>query len=315
MLKEEQRIINIWLTNSIAKLSALTIFLMIVLVSTIYYAGQVIDKEIIEQQRIINLHNAVLSLSATTEKLQNQHEQFFLTKDKKESDSYYQLSDQTLRLVADIQYKDTSEHFKNLLDKISELLQKHAQDFTVASQSQTQLGLTLDDGLLGAMRKNVHEIEELMKKCVHDEHLKNHLLQIRRHEKDYLLKKEFRDELPMSVLVNDYKVNLNKLKMDNNVKAKLLVLITQYAEQYNDVTKSTENIDEKLNELKNTYLDIGITVYNLIDYSRGKSSDLQEEIKQDLYQWKMIIGTMAFAFLIIIGLYGLSILRTLARMK
>ncbi|MBU2114099.1 MAG: HAMP domain-containing protein [Gammaproteobacteria bacterium] len=75
------------------------------------------------------------------------------------------------------------------LQRFSQLTQSYKQSFTELVNQQQQLGLTPDDGLLGELRSAARQIELRFDSLARDD-LMVLLLQLRRAEKDFLLRKD-----------------------------------------------------------------------------------------------------------------------------
>ncbi|MBF0560449.1 MAG: HAMP domain-containing protein [Alphaproteobacteria bacterium] len=85
---------------------------------------------------------------------------------------------------------------KAILGRIKTGLANYETQFNRMVEEQIKLGLTSDDGLLGALRDSVHGIEADLKKHDNDK-LTVQMLLMRRHEKDFLARDDikFADEL------------------------------------------------------------------------------------------------------------------------
>lgn len=304
-----------WIPRHIARLCSLMIIVLILITAAIVYSGQVTEEHLVQQARYVRIHDAILNIQSLTERMRSQQENYFFNKSQESVEKYSQLSAQALRGISEVQRLDGAERYAKLLRKTDDLLQKHYQLFNMAVLSQERLGFDLDQGLLGKMRTTAHELEDLMAKCVKDPKLYVSLLQIRRNEKDFFLKKEYREEKPLSVFVDEYHHRLQHLKKGTKLKAQLTQLLNQYINYFNEVRREQERINANINDLDKVYLEYQIVVYNLIDYSQSYSEELQKGIKSDLQTWKVCIGLAVFIALWIIGLYGIYILRMIRRTK
>ena len=75
------------------------------------------------------------------------------------------------------------------LQKISEGYATYQRSFATLAEASIALGLDPSSGREGAMRKSVHAIEELLK-TVDDKGLQASMLMMRRHEKDFIMRRD-----------------------------------------------------------------------------------------------------------------------------
>ncbi len=80
--------------------------------------------------------------------------------------------------------------------KVGEIAKSYGDKFDAIVDAQVRIGLTANDGLMGALRASVHKIESRLGE-VNDEHLTRLMLTLRRHEKDFLARgdKAYADKL------------------------------------------------------------------------------------------------------------------------
>jgi methyl-accepting chemotaxis protein len=72
-------------------------------------------------------------------------------------------------------------------ETLSQVIADYAKKFSQLVALQQQIGLTPTDGLYGQLRQSVHNVEDTLKRFEQDTLLK-HMLMLRRHEKDFMLR-------------------------------------------------------------------------------------------------------------------------------
>ena len=99
-----------------------------------------------------------------------------------------------LHVLSDSLGKDDSRRAQ--ADLVRQGIAAYAQTFHQVVGLETQIGLTEKDGLLGALRMSVHEVEAILK-THNDLRLSVLMLMMRRHEKDFFARKDSKyiDEL------------------------------------------------------------------------------------------------------------------------
>lgn len=80
-----------------------------------------------------------------------------------------------------------NNNFSN--DAIISSAQQYQQSFRQLAALQVQIGLTPEDGLYGAMRDSIHQLEDRVQ---NDPLLQATLLTLRRHEKDFMLRRDIK---------------------------------------------------------------------------------------------------------------------------
>jgi signal transduction histidine kinase len=231
-----------WNINTIGKrlfLSFSILALNVVLISVLSYQFNVTNKNIyhvskrIENQRIHILQ--ILKLDLDFLRFETINQEFYSSGKSKlltNRDSLYSLIiEENNALLADM--KKTSPDIQSQFNTIDSTLKLYDATFKSIKNKIIQRGFK-DFGLEGDMRKYAHELE----KHSNEINLVD-VLTLRRHEKDFFLRKE-----------NQYKVKLNSLadqliKNNNSNKPKndfLIYLLTSYQSTFNTLT----NIDEQI---------------------------------------------------------------------
>jgi methyl-accepting chemotaxis protein len=113
---------------------------------------------------------------------------FLLRKDKSFSDLHAQTSakigDEIKSLAASIDSADGDQ-----LQKMHDLYNAYDAKFNEVANDVTTMGLTPDSGLLGKLRKAVHDIEAALQ-TYNDPQLMISMLMMRRHEKDFIARED-----------------------------------------------------------------------------------------------------------------------------
>jgi len=97
-------------------------------------------------------------------------------------------------------------------------------------------------GIIGSMRSEVHRVEEHLSALPESDNLMISLLQIRRSEKDYLLRKEIEYADLLKEQASDFVKLLENSPMDIAVKAQMNEQMNSYIDQFNTMIKLDEVI-------------------------------------------------------------------------
>ncbi|MBE0365058.1 methyl-accepting chemotaxis protein [Pseudoalteromonas ulvae UL12] len=212
-------------------------------------------------------------LSITQLELRKHEKNFLFFKSEDElalfSEKFKKLEDKSARLnqiLSDLSY-DISD-----IKKLDSLTTQYNTVFTEVVELQKTIGLHPKDALYGQLRAAVHEVETLLKEQSNFE-LLSAMLQLRRNEKDFMLRLDdkylakfndnvasFSKAIAQSDLPSDYKTKLNGLlkvyhqKFSDLVQAQRALGLTLESAKLGELTASANDNDEfiqglvKLNE-------------------------------------------------------------------
>ncbi|EDQ01194.1 methyl-accepting chemotaxis protein [Shewanella benthica KT99] len=105
----------------------------------------------------------------------------------------------------------------NALDNFDKSIQHYKQSFETVVQLQQEIGLTPKTGLYGALRLAVHDVEALVKR--YDQpNLMVVMLQLRRNEKDFMLRREMSYIEKFDSNINKFQQLLLVSSLDSSAK-------------------------------------------------------------------------------------------------
>ncbi|MGB3466514.1 MAG: hypothetical protein WBA74_14640, partial [Cyclobacteriaceae bacterium] len=203
--------------------------------------------------------------------------------------SFYQQLAANVALIKNLSDSDLSEDY-GIRKQLQTLLQKHDAykskfDKLVALKKQRGFG---DYGIIGEMREIMHELEENYESLRNQ----NDILQMRRHEKDYLLRQ-------------DRSYYDKALDLANNIEARasgaFAAKVAEYMSLYGELIALEEAIgtDERSGiyaELNEIYSDISMEATTLIDEINQKSEEGRD--RTTLIIAILILGGAVMAILI-----------------
>lgn len=229
--------------------------------------------------------------------------EFFKTGKSKYIDKFqtnYEEFIETIDLIKENKHiSNNSEDVKRLDDMLT--LAKEYHDGFLNIVNRIKLRGFKDYGLVGELRNMVHDVEDRIEKLPDNKDLKILMLQARRAEKDYFLRKDTKYADEFLKIVLEFKTVLNNSNYNEAIKADINILMDRYIDKFNRVV----TIDKEIG-LKDTE--------GLIGKYRSavhKIEPLIEEIHKDIItlidnsvkdQVRMIIITIIAAFLISIFL-------------
>lgn len=119
-------------------------------------------------------------------------------------------------------------------DKLGEfrrLAKVYYDDFNSVVELQKQIGLHPKDALYGDLRNAVHQVETLLSER-EDYRLLTYMLQLRRAEKDFMLRFDTKYLTKFNELVADFESAIKVAELDGNYESQLLALLTTYQTKF-----------------------------------------------------------------------------------
>lgn len=115
---------------------------------------------------------------------------------------------------------------------------RYAETFGKLVALQSRVGLTENDGLMGALRQSVHQVEETLQ-ARHDLPTALQMLQMRRHEKDFFARRDpkYREELTKRL--GEFEQALRASPLTPALRADITAQITRYHEDFQTAAAAT----------------------------------------------------------------------------
>lgn len=143
----------------------------------------------IEDSRFSSIAQATAALRIAALNMNRAQQDFLLQHDPGAAQAAKAAAGEALRLVQTLDERDREHVFGNSLSNVRAGVQAYDQALEKAVDIATRKGLTPDQGAEGALRESAHKIESTIA-AVNDDGAMLHLLSMRRHEKDFLLRHE-----------------------------------------------------------------------------------------------------------------------------
>ncbi len=138
-------------------------------------------------------------------------------------------------------------------------LHKYSDDFFNASETINHklsiIGLTEENGLRGTLREVIHNIENRLEQLNRDK-LTILLLQLRRTEKDFLLRKQEKYLDKYTTIVNEMYTAIQSSNLNNNIKNELENLLDNYSKNFDLLSSNTMEIKSLLDNFDKTMVKI-----------------------------------------------------------
>jgi len=247
-MKKKRLTIKFKFTLFVMVLSALLVFTGIWMVTSIMQLSKLnqITKESGE------LSNAMLKLRKSEKDFllrETSNETFYETKTSKYLDSFAE----TVEIYIDeVERLDNNELIRkmNLNDQMNKLavnIMDYKRHFEHLVDMTTIRGYK-DYGEIGQMRQAVRDVEQVGIKTLKDDALRAQILMLRRHEKDYLLRRDtiYADKLNAAVIST--KRFLHNMTLNPTIKRNLMEKLDIYQASFGHVVTTDENIGRNQTE-------------------------------------------------------------------
>ncbi|MGI2188832.1 methyl-accepting chemotaxis protein [Shewanella oncorhynchi] len=185
---------------------------------------------------------SVLELERDVLMLRKNEKDFFARKDLK----YVELHKQS-HMAIDSIVPELERVFKDYgmstasLESFDSNLNQYQAAFSEVVQLQQEIGLTPKTGLYGTLRTAVHNVETLLKEFDQPA-LEVAMLQLRRNEKDFMLRRELSYVETFDTNIGKFNDKLHASSIDVDTQRKIEELITQYQKDF----KSLINKEQQL---------------------------------------------------------------------
>lgn len=129
------------------------------------------------------------------------------------------------------------------LQVMESYIEKYAETFNQLVGIQQRIGLDSESGLYGDLRKAVHEVEQNLSD---NPEIKVAMLMLRRHEKDFMLRRDMKYVTRFNEGVQTFKSELEKAvsesRMESEVASQIQVLIDRYSNDFNRLIAAEKEI-------------------------------------------------------------------------
>ncbi|WP_432662015.1 methyl-accepting chemotaxis protein [Wukongibacter baidiensis] len=176
--------------------------------------------------------------------------EFFKTEKSKYIDNFqsdFEALIEFIELVKKSQFISANPEVTEELNQVSALVQEYHDDF-LKVVNRIKLRGFKDYGLVGDLRSMVHSVEEKIEELPDNKDLKILMLQARRNEKDYFLRKDTKYVGKLTKTVTEFKNVVNSSNYDEKTKSDVNILMDRYLDKFNKVVAMDKEIGLKEDE-------------------------------------------------------------------
>jgi methyl-accepting chemotaxis protein len=278
--------------------SLILVVALLLMMGVLTFAVKSLDTDIHIAQDIGNIESSVLQLRRS-------EKDFLARKDLK----YLTQFDQRVVLLQK-QITSLEKGFKSLnitqseIPKLRAVVKEYAARFNSLVEAQKSIGLGPKDGLYGVLRGAVHNVEELIGD--QDFELLSNMLQLRRNEKDFMLRLDEKYLVKWIENVNHFVSNVNASGLDESTKLSVIDGLTQYQTSFENLVSAQKQIgltskDGELGQMR-------ATVHQVDDYLKKLVTVSKADIEKQI-QFVDILAYSVFFILLIVSLISAYFIR------
>jgi methyl-accepting chemotaxis protein len=248
------------------------------------------------QEAALSEYMVVQNISEDFLNARRREKDFLLRKDKAFADKHDEV---TAKISGEIQslLDHASPDEADALKKLQGLYGEYDSRFKEIAGDTIAMGLTADDGLLGKLRKSVHDIEDSLK-AFDDPQLTISMLMMRRHEKDFIAREDpkYIDSLTKERAHFDELVKASTIAAD--MQTKLTTLSSAYDASFQEMAKLQLTIKDKLKGMSESYA----AAEPILEAARKASNDRYNAAKIEMLRIEDLARKIMFGSVIVIGI-------------
>lgn len=184
---------------------------------------------------------------------------------------------------------------KEKLNQMRHLAESYHNGFLNIVEKHLERGFK-DYGVVGTFRSTIHTLEGSIEEFALHENLEILMLQARRAEKDYLLRKDLAYQDKLTGLIEQFKAYIDDAEYDVEIKNQLLGLLDTYHQQFQQIVAIDQEIGFSAEE---GLLSISRTVHQQLH-------PLVEEVQKQIHQ--IVLGQIRKIRRIIMGIIGIIVI-------
>jgi methyl-accepting chemotaxis protein len=213
---------------------------------------------------------------------------FQLRRDQSLSKHHAELSAAIGRDLERLKSLVRSGGFNEISDKI-DALQKgfgnYVKEFTALEQAEVKLGLNETLGLSGSLRTAVHDIEEKLKES-DDPRLTSGMLMMRRHEKDFMLRRDVKYVGELRATAAEFSKSLTGSELSPALKADIVKKLEKYqadfsawADRAQDAARDGAAMSKEFHDIEPVIVEVQQSVERLYNDAEGAEANTRGSIK------------------------------------
>jgi methyl-accepting chemotaxis protein len=224
---------------------------------------------------------------------------FLLRNDSKRAEKQIQISKSVATDMDTLRQKVVAVGKPDLgrqIEAMNASLKQYQGHFAAVVDQKLMLGLDENAGLEGRLRVSVHDIEAKVT-ALHKPVLMSDMLMMRRHEKDFMLRRDrkYGDEMKKSA--SDFTADVDAADISEAAKAELKQKLGEYQRDFSAWMESALTLTDELKATSDAFSAVEPvieTVSKAIDDARSSAERASTVVRENV-QWQMEIAILSIA--------------------
>lgn len=207
-------------------------------------------------------------------------------------------------------YDDTE---RNIVKSARELSAIYYSEFSQAAKAQVELGLNENLGLQGKLRTAIREAEAIVNE-LDEVQMTSSVLMMRRHEKDFILRKDEKYVTQLSDEVTNFNNLLNMSKSSISKKQEIAALVDTYQKSFIDYVAGRKLLDDIISKMRAAAQNTEPLYSRLIDISDQVKTETTQVLNSRVNTFSIFFLVMLLS-VTLITIYGLFYVTRAIRMS
>ncbi len=193
------------------------------------------------------------------------------------------------------------------VDQLTRVLVDYNSHFKALVESQKRIGLNPKDGLYGELRIAVHDVEALLGS--NDYKLLSNMLQLRRNEKDFMLRldeKYLTRWQDNAVIFSD---NINESSLDSALKTQITEYLSAYQTAFENLVSAQKEMG--LNSSSGIQGVMRTTVHKVDDLTAKLIVETKEAVEEHIFYVDTLAYSVSIIILVIALVFGIIFSRSI----
>ncbi|PDT92361.1 methyl-accepting chemotaxis protein [Bradyrhizobium sp. Y36] len=204
------------------------------------------------------------------------------------------------------------------IDAMNASLKIYQTRFTAVVEQRQRLGLDEKSGLEGRLRASVHGIENQVDQ-LQDSSLKVIMLMMRRHEKDFMLRRDARYGDDMKKRTAEFSASLNAATIPDNAKAELRQKLADYQRDFSAWMESALKLAAELKAMSEAFSAVEPVIEQVstsVDAIRVEADRLNDAERASVQFWIAVAIALIASGVLGLGIFiGRSVSKPLTAMR
>lgn len=269
--------------------------------SGLFMYSNSVNEKLVETQLKVNL------LETTKLNMRRAEKDFLLYKDASYVTEFNNGMSKFKELNQSLINREEDPTVKGNLDRLDFLMNGYAKAFNDLSNQQKMIGLNYESGLYGQLRDAVHKAESEIK-GVDDKELMVLMLQMRRAEKDFMLRYDIKYMESFEKAWGDYS---EKLKSSDLASAELREVSENYHKTFVNLVQNMKTLGLNDNEgMLDAMLDLVLETNDLFKTIEDK---IENNLSSEKEKYNSIILTSGSIIVVLLALLSIMLGRSISR--